>query len=69
MSQDNAWASAIVGGLGALSFAYFSSIIDQSYGQSLRAFENLHAVVDYRLEQVEEAIYLREYSVVTSTKI
>ena len=46
--QGSLYSSAILGGLGAISLLYFSRRVNQSYIESLRAFENLHTIVDYR---------------------
>ena len=59
MLQDNFYASTLIGGLGAIGLAYLNQRIDQCYTKSLRDFEILHTIVDYRLEKVEEDIYRR----------
>jgi len=55
----NLYPAAVIGGLGALGFAYFVNRIDDGYNKSLHAFEALHHNVDHRLEHLEDAIYNR----------
>ena len=56
---QNLYPAAVIGGLGALGFAYFVNRIDDGYNKSLHAFEALHHNVDHRLEHLEDAIYNR----------
>ena len=57
--SQNLYPAAVIGGLGALGFAYFVNRIDDGYNKSLHAFEALHHNVDHRLEHLEDAIYNR----------
>ena len=52
-------STAVLASFAALSIAYFSHMIDQSYNKSTAAFQNIHRNADQRIQLLEEAIINR----------